>query len=137
VQTNTRIPIPKVLDWSDDARNSIGSEYIIMDHAPGVQLQHKWPYMSGDQKVRCIDAIRRKLRELADINFPVYGSIYFSTTLLGTSSNVPLERGFCVGPHCGTRYLGCGDDHRYYQRTDPNQGPCESFEKSMVEENHG
>ncbi|KAI2794253.1 hypothetical protein POX_a00845 [Penicillium oxalicum] len=36
LQQKTSIPIPKILDWSDDAVNSIGSEYIIMDHAAGI-----------------------------------------------------------------------------------------------------
>ncbi|CAG7960595.1 unnamed protein product [Penicillium nalgiovense] len=118
----TSIPIPKILDWSDDAANSTGSEYIIMDHAAGIQLHQKWPYMSDDQKVKCIDAIYRKLREMADINFPAYGSLYFSTTPLAPASRLPLDRGFCVGPHCGTRYWSCGE-HRYYQHTVPNHGP--------------
>lgn len=97
-----------------------------MDHAAGIQLDQKWPYMSGDQKVRCIDAIYRKLREMADINFPVYGSLYFSTEPLAPASRLPLDRDFCIGPYCGTRYWGCGD-HRYYQHIVPNYGPCESF----------
>lgn len=77
VQRNTSIPIPKVLDWSDDAVNSVGSEYIITEHAAGIQLQQKWPYMLGDQKVGFIDAIYKKLREMADINFPADKFIFF------------------------------------------------------------
>ena len=41
IQSNTSIPIPKILDWSDDAANSVGSEYIIIEHIAGVQLQQK------------------------------------------------------------------------------------------------
>ena len=126
VQSNTSIPIPEILDWSDDASNSVGSEYIIMEHAAGVQLQQKWPYMPGDQKVRCIDAIYKKLKEMADIDFPAYGSLYLSTTSLGFFSGLPLNGEFCLGPHCGTRYRDCGE-HRYYQHTLPNQGPCETL----------
>jgi hypothetical protein len=40
VQSFTKIPIPKVLDWSDDD-SSIGTEYIIMEHVAGVQLYEK------------------------------------------------------------------------------------------------
>ncbi|KAJ5225025.1 hypothetical protein N7468_006250 [Penicillium chermesinum] len=122
LQRKTSVPIPKILAWSDDAANSVGSEYIIMEHAAGIQLQQKWPNMSGDQKVQCIDAIYRKLREVVDIEFPAYGSLYLSTSLLGSSSRLPLEGGFCIGPHCGKRYWDCGDG-RYYQCTIPNQGP--------------
>lgn len=75
VQRNTSIPIPEILDWSDDAVNIVGSEYIIMEHAAGIPLQQKWPYMSGDQKVACIDAIYKKLREMVDLNFSAYGSL--------------------------------------------------------------
>ncbi|KAI9036177.1 uncharacterized protein KD926_002207 [Aspergillus affinis] len=50
LQRKTSIPIPKILDWSDDAGNSVGSKYIIMEHAAGVPLQQKWPYLSGEQK---------------------------------------------------------------------------------------
>ena len=124
VQRNTSIPIPKILDWSDDAANDIGSECIIMEHATGTPLHQKWLSMSGDQKVICIDAIYKKLREMVDITFPGYGSIYFSTEPLDSHSKIPLDGSFCLGPHCGTRYWDCGD-RRYYQRTPPNQGPCE------------
>ncbi|KAJ5426904.1 hypothetical protein N7465_001974 [Penicillium sp. CMV-2018d] len=122
LQRKTSIPIPEILDWSDDAVNIVGSEYIIMEHAAGIPLQQKWPYMSGDQKVACIDAIYKKLREMVDLNFSAYGSLYFSTTPLGSSSRLPLDDDFCLGPHCGTRYWACGDP-RYYQHTAPNQGP--------------
>lgn len=71
------IPIPKILDWSNDASNAIGSEYIIMEHAVGIQLHQKWPTMAGDQQIRCIDAIYRKVKEMVDIKFPAYGSLYF------------------------------------------------------------
>ncbi|KAI2962431.1 hypothetical protein CBS147323_7335 [Aspergillus niger] len=55
LQANTTVPIPRILDWSDDAtsiNNPIGSEYIIMEHANGVQLHKKWHEMSDKQR-RC------------------------------------------------------------------------------------
>lgn len=57
VQTKTSIPIPKVLDWSDDASNTIGSEYIIMEHAPGVCLSLKWPDMTEIQRAMVMKPI--------------------------------------------------------------------------------
>ena len=104
VHANTSIPIPEILDWSDDASNAIGSEYIIMEHAPGIQLHQKWPTMAGDQQIRCIDAIYRKIKEMVDIKFPVYGSLYFVDTPLDLTSKRPFSQKFCIGPHCGTRY---------------------------------
>ncbi|TQB67840.1 hypothetical protein MPDQ_004518 [Monascus purpureus] len=81
LQSKTSIPIPAILDWSNDptnANNTIGSEYIIMEHATGVQLHQKWPEMAGDQRVKCIDAIYRKMKELVDLRFQAFGSLYFA-----------------------------------------------------------
>ncbi|KAI9759312.1 MAG: hypothetical protein M4579_002441 [Chaenotheca gracillima] len=36
LRSNSSIPIPKIIDWSDDPSNEVGSEYIIMEHAVGV-----------------------------------------------------------------------------------------------------
>ncbi|KAJ5144279.1 hypothetical protein N7526_001787 [Penicillium atrosanguineum] len=131
LQRNTSIPIPKILDWSDDAMNCVGSEYIVMEHVSGVQLHQKWPYMSGDQKVKCIDAIYRKLKEVTDIDFPAYGSLYFSTSPLRSFATLPIEGGFCLGPHCGTRYWNCGDG-RYYNHGVPNHGPYSRVHDAAV-----
>lgn len=62
VQINTSIPIPEILDWSDDASNTIGSEYIIMEYAGGVPLHQRWPTMAGDQQIRCINNIYQTLK---------------------------------------------------------------------------
>ena len=125
VQANTSIPIPKILDWSDDASTAIGSEYIIMEHAAGVQLHQKWPVMAGDQQIRCIDAIYRKVKEIVDIEFSAYGSLYFVDSTLNPASKLPLNQEICVGPHCGPRYWNCNvGESRYYHNTGPNRGPC-------------
>jgi len=125
VQSNTSIPIPKILDWSDDASNSIGSEYIIMEHAAGVPLLRQWPTMAIDKKLGCIEAIYQKVKELADIKFPAYGSLYSVNATLDCSSKKKLNESFCIGPHCGTRYWDCNvGESRYYHTTSPNPGPC-------------
>ncbi|KAL8860622.1 MAG: hypothetical protein Q9178_002975 [Gyalolechia marmorata] len=48
-----------------------------MEHAVGVQLHQKWPTMSGEQQITCIEAISRNIQQLAAIKFPAYGSLYF------------------------------------------------------------
>ncbi|KAE8151314.1 kinase-like domain-containing protein [Aspergillus avenaceus] len=124
--SETKIPIPAILDWSNDAKstnNTIGSEYIIMEHAAGVSLHQKWPSMAGDQRVRCIDAIYRKMKEVVDLRFPAFGSVYFAN-YLDLSGTYPLDEEFCIGPHCGTRYWDCSvGERRYYHSVRPNQGP--------------
>lgn len=125
VQTNTSIPIPEILDWSDDASNPIGTEYIIMEHATGVQLHQRWPTMAGDQQIRCIDAICQKVKQMVDIEFPAYGSLYFADTSFESASKHPVDQRFSIGPHCGAIYWNCNvGESRYYHNTTPNQGPC-------------
>lgn len=124
VQSNTSIPIPKILDWSDDASNSIGSEYIIMEHSTGVQLAQRWPTMTGDQQIRCIETVYQKVKEMVDIKFSSYGSLYFGDSSLGSGSQQKLNQGFSIGPHCGSTYWDCRvGEPRYYHNVKPNRGP--------------
>ncbi|KUL81635.1 hypothetical protein ZTR_09650 [Talaromyces verruculosus] len=50
LQSKTSVPIPTILDWSNVPSNSIGSEYIIMEHVEGVQLHKRWLDMAGDER---------------------------------------------------------------------------------------
>jgi hypothetical protein len=125
VQSNTSIPIPKILDWNDDPSNSIGSEYIIMEHSTGVQLHQRWPTMTGDQQIRCIESIYQKVKEMVSIKFPAYGSLYFDDSPLGSALRYKLKQGFSIGPHCGAMYWDCHvGESRYYHNVTPNHGPC-------------
>lgn len=126
VQAKTSVPLPTILDWSDDATNNIiGSEYIIMEHAPGVPLREKWHEMAGDERVRCIDVINRRMKEIVDLEFPAFGSIYFTDAPFDSSSKLSLDEDFCIGPHCNPRYWDCHvSERRYYHYTKPNHGPC-------------
>ncbi|KAL8990732.1 MAG: hypothetical protein Q9169_008052 [Polycauliona sp. 2 TL-2023] len=74
-----------------------------MEHAAGIQLHQKWPTMSGEQQISCIEAIFTHMRQIPAIEFPAYGSLYFANCHIDSTSKVSLDDGFCVGPHCGTR----------------------------------
>ncbi|KAL2855722.1 kinase-like domain-containing protein [Aspergillus pseudodeflectus] len=130
LQHKTSIPIPKVLDWSHDAGdadNPVGSEYIIMEHASGVPLIEKWNTLAGDQKVNCIASINKAMKEVSDLQYPAYGSIYFDD-LLDSTDKEPLDTGFCIGPHCSTRYWDTNiGESRYYHNVKPNHGPWKSI----------
>ena len=132
VQSNTAVPIPTILDWSDESSNAIGSEYIIMEHAVGVQLHQRWSTMSGEQKIACIRAISTNIQQITALKFPAYGSLYFANFHIDSASKVPLTRGLCVGPHCGNRYWDCNvGEARYYTSIKPNRGPC-TFSFSLL-----
>ena len=96
-----------------------------MEHAPGVQLHQMWPNMAVDQKVRCIDAIYQKVKEMVDIEFPAYGSLYFADAPLEFAAKQTVGKEFLIGPHCGAIYWNCNvGESRFYHNINPNQGPC-------------
>jgi len=67
----------------------------------------------------------RKMKEVADLEFPAYGSLYFIDSLLSSASKQTLDKEFCIGTHCGPRYWDCNvSDSRYNDMIEPNQGPC-------------
>ncbi len=78
VSSYSNIPVPKVLDWSDDDTNPIGTEYIIMEHAPGIQLHGQSPTMNTHQHMLCVKSLAKTVKEMATIPFPAYGSLYFA-----------------------------------------------------------
>lgn len=116
-----------MLDWSDDPANPTGTEYIIMEHAPGVQLSAVWPQMTSYQHVTCVRNLAALVKQMHALEFPAYGSIYFSDAPVGDAQRVELDKGFCVGPHCDDRYWPClPGEPRFYDRMPPNRGPCKS-----------
>ncbi|THV51389.1 hypothetical protein BGAL_0112g00090 [Botrytis galanthina] len=104
VKSHTTIPVPHILAWSDDASNPIGSEYIIMRHVTGVPLRERWLTMSGSQYTSCVQSACITMKQLAALEFPAYGSIYFENAPFDSTLKVPLSEGFCIGPHCSTTY---------------------------------
>lgn len=125
VQAKTSIPVPKILDWCDNASTSIGTEYIIMEHADGVQLQDMWPRMNEIQRITCINAIYQTIKDIANLEFPAYGSLYHTDMDLKFTTKIPLDQDFCIGPHCGVIYWDYKpSEPRYRQNTRLNQGPC-------------
>lgn len=97
-----------------------------MDHAVGVPLNKRWRELSGDQRVICIDAICRKVKESVDLEFPAYGSLYLADGQAGCRNQQALDNEFLIGPHCGVRYWDCSvGESRSYHDLKPNRGPCE------------
>lgn len=138
VETKTSIPIPKILDWSDDASNTIGSEYIIMEHAPGVCLSLKWPDMTEIQRAMVMKPIYQNLKEAANLEFSAYGSLYLANTPHIKDSAIPLDPNFCIGPNCETMYWDCEPtEPRYYHAVSRNQGPCKlQFVQASCQKTH-
>lgn len=99
-----------------------------MEHAPGISLHEKWPTMCVRDQIRCVQGISRKLEELVDLNFPAYGSLYFTDAPCIAAQKLPFNQEFSLGPHCGAMYWDCHvGQSKYCHDVEPNQGPCESI----------
>lgn len=110
VQKHTTIPVPRVLAWSSDMSNAVGAEYIIMERVPGVQIFKKWDEMGESNRVSIIKRLTQWERELSEIQFPAYGSLYFKISLNDTEmipldSSIDPQGEFCIGPSCDSSWF--------------------------------
>ncbi|KAJ5215294.1 uncharacterized protein N7498_001701 [Penicillium cinerascens] len=113
VRTHTTIPVPKVLAWSADSTNPVGAEYIVMERVPGVQIFKKWNEMGESNRISIIKRLTQWERELAEIRFPAFGSLYHKSSLSGSlgehelislDQSVDPEGLFCIGPSCDSAW---------------------------------
>ena len=125
MQSKLSLPIPKVLDWNDDPLNPIGTEYIIQEHVVGVQLHQIWPEMNSEQHMLSTKALSLMMKKMASLDFPAYGSLYFSNAPLDSHMKITLEEGYCIGPHCSPVFWNCNPGElELYGGPSPNCGPC-------------
>ncbi|GKZ17032.1 hypothetical protein AbraIFM66951_005761 [Aspergillus brasiliensis] len=127
IQSKLPLPVPTILDWSDSPANPIGTEYIIQEHIEGVQLHQILSDMNSEQHMLCYKALSLAIKQMASLDFPAYGSLYFSDAPLDEQMKIPLEQGFRIGLNCSpvfwNRYPG---ELELYGRPSPNCGPCQS-----------
>lgn len=97
-----------------------------MRFASGVSLAEKWKDMDAVQQMWCVTSVADLVKQMTELRFPAYGSIYFANAPI--DARLEFADGFCIGPHCGTRYWPCSPGEvRFYQSKRPNRGPCKLF----------
>ncbi|KIW63326.1 hypothetical protein PV04_10180 [Phialophora macrospora] len=132
VRCHTSIPVPKVLDWNSDTQNPVGAEYIIMEHVSGVQLHEVlWPNMDSHQHMLVTKSLAHAVAEMANLKFPVHGSLYLAANANTLQNKVDLADGFVIGPNCGREYWDWGRDEASSGRNEcsTNQGPWNTLEE--------
>lgn len=93
------------MEWNSDPQSAVGCEYIIIIEARGVLLSDKWPQMIGPQRIGCISPIFQNVKQLQDLEFPAYGSLYFHEEIsLGSTEKFDLDSGICLSQHYGIGY---------------------------------
>lgn len=115
------IPVPKILHYSADAENPVGSEFIIMEKIPGRPLGDQWFSLSEDQRLKVISEIVRIEVNLSKIDLPTYGSIYYKHDLLPNMSSTMIasasdDKGLCIGPDVSLRWWYKGRESLDIQR---------------------
>lgn len=128
VSTRTQVPVPQLLAWNADATNPVGAEYIIMEKAPGVQLYTVWDDLSAADRIKLIKSLTQLEHQLATIQFPAYGNLYFRQSIPEPPKRVLLDSfldptgQFCVGPSCDPAWSNgtCADIDSTL-----DMGPCQ------------
>ncbi|PYH98574.1 kinase-like protein [Aspergillus ellipticus CBS 707.79] len=118
------LPVPRVYAYSTDAKNPVGSEYIIMEKLPGRPLGDRWFDLSDRERLKVLLQIVQLEAKLHAIELPASGSIYYYASDLpsdGTTHCHPrLGFSFCIGPHAALKWWTA---ERASLRID--RGPCE------------
>ncbi|PKX89346.1 uncharacterized protein P174DRAFT_464477 [Aspergillus novofumigatus IBT 16806] len=111
------------MTYLDDPSKPIGTEYITQEHVAGVQLHQTWPKMNPQQHMLCTKMLSLAMRDMASLDFPAYGSLYFSDAPLESHMKIPFEEGFCIGPNCSPVFWNRNPgEHELYGGTSPNCG---------------
>ncbi|GBF62305.1 altered inheritance of mitochondria protein 9 [Trichophyton mentagrophytes] len=124
LRSKSSLPIPETLLWNDDPSNPVGIEYIVQEHADGVNLHEHWPEMDIVQHMQCTKELSLQIREMASLDFPAYGSLYFADAPIEEKLKIPFGNGFCIGPYCSPLFWNCGaGESDIYKRLNTNRGP--------------
>ena len=75
------LPVPKVLTWSADSSNPVGSEYIIMEEASGGQLSETWDSMELEDQAQIMEDLVEVDNKFLSASFHLSGALYFSESL--------------------------------------------------------
>ncbi|KAJ5326654.1 uncharacterized protein N7506_009756 [Penicillium brevicompactum] len=80
--------------------------------------------MNPEQHMLCTKALSLTMKKMASLDFPAYGSLYFSDAPQDSDSKIPFEQGFCVGPHCSPVFWNRNPgENELYNGPSPNCGP--------------
>ncbi|UJO21852.1 Altered inheritance of mitochondria protein 9, mitochondrial [Fulvia fulva] len=104
------VPVPKVLDYSTDAANSVAAEYILTEKVCGRSLGDVWFTMSDKERLKVLSAVVDNEAKLFAIDLPASGSIFYSEDLPRTMERVALpsnersSKTLCVGPDISPKF---------------------------------
>ncbi|KAH7386943.1 kinase-like domain-containing protein [Phaeosphaeria sp. MPI-PUGE-AT-0046c] len=103
------IPVPKVLGYSADAANPVGSEYILMEEAKGVQLSSIWNNLEIDDQAIILKSLMEIDAKFLAISLDRFGAIFYAKDMpnydpaeirgqVSAAVKKDVRRRFVVGP---------------------------------------
>ena len=89
-------------------------------------LKDVWSQVSGLQHIECIDSLGKIAKELCNLEFAAFGSLYLNTANKPMEA-LPVDGKYCIGPHCTRQHWGCGAGKSGALSVPGERpGPCES-----------
>ncbi|KAL9103362.1 MAG: hypothetical protein Q9163_001574 [Psora crenata] len=112
-------PVPRVYAWSSRANeNLVGAEYIIMEKAPGIQLDDVWQKMGFKERWAVTQTVAHHQSLWTSIRFQKLGSLYYAQDLdkqnldnplyIDLDGNEIVDMKFAVGPSNGREFVDDG-----------------------------
>ncbi|KAI9930737.1 hypothetical protein ASPWEDRAFT_471884 [Aspergillus wentii DTO 134E9] len=102
VKTRSSTPVSDVLAFSSNPSNPVGTEYIILDKSPGIQLTKVWDTLSEPDRVKLIREFAQLESKLASIEFPAYGALYMRDALPNAlrcpGRTIDVDDKYVIGP---------------------------------------
>lgn len=95
-----------------------------MTPAEGLQLQQQWEEMNPLQHLDLVRSIIDMIKQMADLELPAYGSIYFDDALLAQHQKSRFVEGYSIGPLCSSMVCNCGAGEASLYRHNNDKGPC-------------
>ncbi|KXG46408.1 Aminoglycoside phosphotransferase [Penicillium griseofulvum] len=92
------VPVPKVLAYSPDRTNAVGSEYILLEKIEGIPLSDQWFSMDNKTRVKVMRQIVDVESRFMSIHLPASGSLYHSHDLHDSQYSIPVSADIVVGP---------------------------------------
>ncbi|KAF9895001.1 hypothetical protein FE257_004625 [Aspergillus nanangensis] len=120
------IPVPKVLAYSPDHTNAVGTEYMLLEKLEGTPLSGQWFSMDTKARVKILRQIVDLERRFMSIHFPASGSLYHRRDLDSSQRCIPVLDDIVVGPTAQHEWW-------YQERTslEVDRGPWNTFSESF------
>ncbi|EHA25872.1 hypothetical protein ASPNIDRAFT_121921, partial [Aspergillus niger ATCC 1015] len=88
-----------------NAKNPVGSEYMIMEKLPGRPLGDRWFELSDRERLKVLLQLVQLEAKLHAIELPASGSIYYASDLPSDSPRIVIPNSnFCIGPNAALQW---------------------------------